>query len=291
MSLFCLYKNVGFCRGNKPRVSKAFVAFWDKVYKLKHKGDKVMKKYLLLGASLIVASSAYAEFDCTKIPTCADLGFTMSTTDCQGKQILRCPREPDNDNRVFCGGCKVGAVLCDDLQCYDADNIPSDKTPIAVVFDSANRLAIGLNDAPSTMGWASTKNDTPLPNYTTEEEALAAKETGKENTATIVALGEDYASSKYASGYCYNLTEGNQPEGSWFLPSLKELKLLCNNKDSVNYSILHVGGSSISTSYRWTSTESSPQNAWRLSIFSCKADGFNDNNYLYKSFVRCAIQY
>ena len=288
MFLFYLYKNVGFCRGSKPRVSKAFVAFWDKVYKLKYKGDKVMKKYLLLGTSLIVASSAYAEFDCTKIPTCADLGFTMSTTDCQGKQILRCPREPNNDNAVFCGGCKVGAVLCDDLQCYDADNIPSDKTPIAVVFDSANRLAIGLNDAPTIIAWVSVLEDTPLPNYATSEEALTAKETGKQNTATIVALGGDYASSDYAPGYCYNLTEGGQPVGSWFLPSLKELKAIYDNKATIYTALTSAGGTALRTSFCWSSTEYGSSVVWKLSM---DHGSIGRNNKASNSYVRCGLAF
>ena len=62
-----------------------------------------MKKYLLLYTALTVASSAYA-LDCATPPTCAEWGFTMSTDDCAGKFVLRCPREPNNDNAVFCGG-------------------------------------------------------------------------------------------------------------------------------------------------------------------------------------------
>ena len=252
-----------------------------------------MKKYLLLATSLIVASSAYAEFDCTKIPTCADLGFTMSTTDCQGKQILRCPREPNNDNAVFCGGeieCKIGSILYDDLKCYAIDNVPSDKTPIAVVFDTENRLAIGLNNAPSTMGWASTKNDTPLPNYTTEEEALAAKETGKENTATIVALGGDYASSNYAPGYCYNLTEGGQPIGSWFLPNLKESKIIYDNKSTINTTFDKINAKRLTEAFYWTSTEYNASQA--RGIYMSNSDlHYNPKINGGKARVRCAIQY
>ena len=60
-----------------------------------------MKKYLLLGTSLIVASSAYAEFDCTKQPTCEDLGYLQTKEQCTGKNMLKCPFETD---KVFCTG-------------------------------------------------------------------------------------------------------------------------------------------------------------------------------------------
>ncbi len=82
-----------------------------------------MKKYLLLCTALTVASSAYA-LDCATPPTCAEWGFTMSTDDCAGKFVLRCPREPNNDNAVFCGGdtpatkCKAeGYTLNDGADC------------------------------------------------------------------------------------------------------------------------------------------------------------------------------
>ena len=247
-----------------------------------------MKKYLLLGTSLIVASSAYAAFDCTKIPTCADLGFTMSATDCAGKNMLKCPFDTD---KVFCGGCKVGAVLCDDLQCYDADNIPSDKTPIAVVFDSANRLAIGLNNAPSTMYWSSIKEDiSGLTNYTSSSAALTETTTGKENTATIVALGGDYASSNYAPGYCYNLTEGGQPIGSWFLPNLKESKIIYDNKSTINTTFDKINAKRLTEAFYWTSTEYNASQA--RGIYMSNSDlHYNPKINGGKARVRCAIQY
>ena len=53
---------------------------------------------LLLSVSLVVA------LECDTVPTCEYQGFTMSVSDCVGKNTLRCPREPDNDNAVYCGG-------------------------------------------------------------------------------------------------------------------------------------------------------------------------------------------
>ena len=61
-----------------------------------------MRKYLLLCTALTISSSAYAALDCATPPTCEEWGFTMTTSDCAGKFVLRCPREPNNDNAVFC---------------------------------------------------------------------------------------------------------------------------------------------------------------------------------------------
>ena len=256
-----------------------------------------MRKYLLLCTALTISSSAYAALDCATPPTCEEWGFTMTTSDCAGKFVLRCPREPNNDNAVFCGGenvtsieCSLGSILYDDLKCYNLDSVPEDKEPIAVVFDTTNRLAIGLNDASSTMKWSSASSDiSGLTNYATSSTALTETTTGKQNTATIIALGGDYSSSSYAPGYCYNLTEGGQTEGSWFLPNLKELKAIYDNKPTVDTALTSAGGTTFSLGYYWSSTEYSSIYAWRLYV----DDGSTSyrNKISYSSYVRCGIKY
>jgi len=254
-----------------------------------------MRKYLLLCTALTISSSAYAALDCATPPTCEEWGFTMTTSDCAGKFVLRCPREPNNDNAVFCGGenvtsieCSLGSILYDDLQCYNS--APSGKKAVAVVFDPTNRLAIGLNDASSTMTWSSASSDiSGLTNYTTSSTALTETTTGKQNTATIIALGGDYSSSSYAPGYCYNLTEGGQTEGSWFLPNLKELKAIYDNKATIDTALTSAGGTTFSLGYYWSSTEYSSIYAWRLYV----DDGSTSyrNKISYSSYVRCGIKY
>ncbi len=262
-----------------------------------------MKKYLLLGTSLIVASSAYAEFDCTKIPTCADLGYLQTATDCAGKNMLKCPFETD---KVFCESesssdgieankpqnCAVGDILYSDLNCYDESSLPSGKvTPIAVVFDTESRLAIGLNDAPSMMAWSSVQEDIAgLTNYTSESTALTETTTGKQNTATIMTLGGDYASSDYAPGYCYNLTEGEQPIGSWFLPSLKELKAIYDNQTTIDTALTNSGGTALDITYRyWSSTAYGSYAAWNLAMISGTMLDNNKTNY--RTYVRCGLAF
>ena len=67
-----------------------------------------MKKYLLLCTALTISSSAYAAIDCSVRPSCADLGYTQTETDCAGKFILKCPFD---ETAVFCGGVD-GAAKC-----------------------------------------------------------------------------------------------------------------------------------------------------------------------------------
>jgi len=284
-----------------------------------------MKKYLLLCTALTVASSAYAALDCATPLTCAEWGFTMSTDDCAGKFVLRCPREPNNDNAVFCekektceeGGylsakpseaytceevtfgnkgcytncyCPVGSILYNNLKCYTSNDAPAISYPIAVVFDATNKLAIGLENADTLLTWAAntSENVSSLSDYTTSSAALAETTTGKQNTTRIVALGGNYASSSYAPGYCYNLTTGGQAKGSWFLPNLKELKAIYDNKTTLNTAFTSTGGTALAENTYWTSTEYNANNAWILVMSNGHMSGNGKNMY---NFIRCALSY
>jgi len=40
--------------------------------------------------------------DCNSTPTCAEMGYTKTLAECEGKQVLRCPLDITNDSAVFC---------------------------------------------------------------------------------------------------------------------------------------------------------------------------------------------
>ncbi|MBE6444147.1 MAG: DUF1566 domain-containing protein, partial [Alphaproteobacteria bacterium] len=95
--------------------------------------------------------------------------------------------------------------------------------------------------------------------------------------------------SSYAPGYCYNLTEGGQTEGSWFLPNLKELKAIYDNKATIDTALTNAGGSTFTNSYYWSSTEYSSLGAWPLNV-SSGFMLFNDKTYGYY-YVRCGLAF
>ena len=60
-----------------------------------------MNKYLLMGIvglSMGWSVSVLAQ-TCTRLPTCEELGFTKSESDCNGKSMVRCPL---NKGKVYC---------------------------------------------------------------------------------------------------------------------------------------------------------------------------------------------
>ena len=109
----------------------------------------------------------------------------------------------------------------------------SGKTPIGIVFDIKNRLAVALNPLPLNTGlnWCSGNNcDRDIPTlengYYTKINGIEVNTDGKANTAAIIAFGKANNISYPAAEYCYNYTTEGTNTGDWFLPSLKELDIM-----------------------------------------------------------------
>ena len=204
-----------------------------------------MQKFLLMvcGCIFAMTKSAYAA-SCQTLPSCDDLGYVDSEEECPNGDFVRCPVD---ESKVFClsyTGCKVGSILYDDFMCYR--NPPEGKTPIAVVFDTEDRLAVSLN-------YVSSQDVTWGPNSAIDGlyncyDYNCGKD-GAYNTMIITyQLSKEKTYSdikKYAAPYCYYSTEGDVLEGSWFLPSMYQLKSLCDNKDVVNETMKEVAGTEL----------------------------------------------
>ncbi|MCX4349430.1 MAG: hypothetical protein OSJ76_06585, partial [Alphaproteobacteria bacterium] len=143
-------------------------------------GIKLLFMALVLKMSLIIPAQATT---CAVPPTCKQMGYTMKKADCGGNPVLRCPFALSDDNQVFCGAAaentsqvvSIGAIVYGDGTV--ASGVVTGKTPIGVVFDTANRLAVALTDVKKDgtagserMPWSSSSCDTPgLQNCTTTE--------------------------------------------------------------------------------------------------------------------------
>jgi len=158
------------------------------------------------------------------------------------------------------------------------------------VFDTTNKLAIGLTQASSTMKWWSSYEDVSgLENCTINAARTTCGTSGKTNSAALVAAG--YTNASYAAGYCYNQTTGGLAKGDWFLPSLKELNTIYTNKSTIDSAITSAGGTVIGISDCWSSTEAGSDYALVLNMnggFLYSYSGDKCTSYLH---VRCAVAY
>ena len=251
-----------------------------------------MRKYLLImSAGCIGWLATGAQAACPVFPTCEEMGYTMTATDCPGRATLKCPSD---HAKVFCIAdssveCQIGSVLYDDLKCYDTP--PDGKTALGVVFDTSKRLAIIYGAGANNIAWGGYRTDISGLVNCTDSNYTSCGTDGKSNTQKIVAaLGE---SSDHAAGFCYTLTHGGLAKGSWFLPSGSELKTLYNNKTKVNAGLASLGSPSLPTSddYYWASTEYSSDFALNLGLGNGSVN--HTSKYLSTSFVyaRCAVKY
>lgn len=167
---------------------------------------------------------------CTIAPTCENLGYTKSESECKNENILKCPFD---QNKIFCSPSShpsskpcpspaIGYLLYSDMTCsaeYDKT-----KTVIGRIFSSKYRLAMSLKNHKTQ--WSNEKFDISyLPKYFDSTEAVSDWN-GKENTKIIIdyckANGKSCPAAEYAYSYS---TEGTKP-GDWYLPALGELVLL-----------------------------------------------------------------
>ena len=253
-------------------------------------GIKLLFMALVLKMSLIIPAQATT---CAVPPTCKQMGYTMKKADCGGNPVLRCPFALSDDNQVFCGAVaentsqvvSIGAIVYGDGTV--ASGIVTGKTPIGVVFDTANRLALALTDVKKDgtagserMEWSSSYCDTPgLQNCTATEIPYGTNLTpitcgvdGRLNTNAILA------SSCNGTTYAATATNNYQPTGcakdfckktKWFLPSIRDLQNIYLQKTQIDASLTLLKGYSATTvknDYYWSSTEYSMYSAWRFGM-------------------------
>lgn len=260
-----------------------------------NKKCKQMMGAVLLMASFSQSGSALAT-SCAVPPTCEQLGYKMKVDDCGENPVLRCPFALSDDNQVYCTESaqnqvvSVGAILYGDGTV--ASGLVTGKTPIGIVFDTANRLAVALTDinssgsaGSSTMYWSSSYCDTPnLDNCTSSDGLTSCGVDGRANTTAILNCGSSCGTTPAATA-----TNSYEPSGcskdfckktKWFLPSMRDLITLYNAKSYVNASLsltASSGAKTLTESYYWSSTEYTNYGAWSLWVGG--GSRYNDDKY------------
>ncbi len=258
-----------------------------------------MRKLSLLLMIGTILAPLSVEAACKTAPDCASLGYTMDASKCSGA-ALKCPWDLSK------AACKE-KKLTSELPILYGDGtvskeILSGKTPIGVVFDTANRLAVALTDVKKDgtagserMQWSSSYCDTPgLQNCTATEIPYGTNLTpitcgvdGRLNTNAILA------STCNGTTYAATATNNYQPTGcakdfckktKWFLPSIRDLQNIYLQKTQIDASLTLLKGYSATTvknEYYWSSTEGSEVSVWLFSMLTGGRSngGKYENNY------------
>ena len=249
-----------------------------------------MRKFLLYSSALVAFTmSGVAEAACIQTPNCTTLGYT-STTACEGG--IKCPfgnawnctladeisqlkitieklEQTVQDEAL--SKCQIGDILYSDMSCNA--NVVASKTPIGVIFDTTNRLAIGLES--SAEYWSDKYFDVPeLSNITS---SVTADWQGKKNTQIVSeyckAKGYSCPAFEYVNSY---QTEGTKA-GDWYLPAAGELKAIYDSQNSLDTALSKIGGEALNSMSHWSSSEYSDAYAWMLYFYDADMDN-NDKD-------------
>ena len=232
------------------------------------------------GAEVCYSGSLKKFSECKEV---CDSKFQYDSSNCTGDKVL---------TGNSCGGkyekceakVKAGDILYSDMT--TSSELKENKKPIAVVFDTANKLAVAVSGNLTcffchrvSSGLAEYESyNPPLAAYTTEAAALADM-SGAENTTAL----ETYMKSKNET-----VTDGTYymhkpsfaglyglPDSVWFTPALGELKNLYANRDAVDAGLRKLGSSFDGLTRRkysyavgsvarvvWSSTFKGQEKAW-----------------------------
>ena len=256
----------------------------------------MMKKNVLIAGAMLLMITAFSvnkvqAQTCVMPPSCEDLGYTMTEADCgNAVKFLKCPHD---QSKMFCLSqeevdgntvAHVGDIMYSD-KTFSTELIKT-KTPIGVVFDDANRLAVALDQ--TSLVWSTERVD--IPTLGNCSEPFSCSTNGKQNTAAIMTYVKTngktgkYPAAEYCTSYKPSTVYQDEvwyAEGQWFLPSMKELQTLYKNKAVVNASLQKVNAVTLSSDYYWSSTEYSANDAWLLDVLNGGKNLYSKDSYNY----------
>lgn len=212
---------------------------------------------------------------CVRPPSCSELGYNYTATDCQGYARLVCPF----DNTMFY--CAPTPVAVGDFLYTDMTSSPMiipSKTVMGIVIDSPNRIALSINQINITGGWGATIDIPELTNYTNVTDAKTDMN-GFENTKKIITYGENHSFTFPAAEAAYTYSPGNSNTSKkWFIPALGQMASFIKQNTVFQKAVKAVSGTALTPGLGMSSTEASASNSY---VYYGEALSFlKTNNYI-----------
>ena len=229
------------------------------------------------------------------ISSCPSNATCSYFSDCSSKiQSWSCNSGYEKSGNACVASIKVGSIVYGDGSVSEA--VVVTKTPVGVVFDVQNRLAVALEDTyfddhDKYMGAGTYAGKTCVSTAvkcTNKEELLSCGVDGQANTsAALVALcTRDYDQNRAPLAVHSYVPSGCGAtfcqKTKWFIPSARDLINIYNSKDVINKTINILNGNTLGGDY-WSSTEYDNIKVWRVVISSYT---MNHPSYKYSSSER-----
>ena len=260
--------------------------------------------FALMFGTILYAGNVLAS-NCVQMPDCQSLGFTKTESECSGKPTVFCPTDK---SKAFCST-NSNEKIETPLPILFGDGTVSNKlltgkTPIGIVFDETNHLAVALTDVKKdgsagseTMFWSnsicnvSNITDCGMPNT----DFNSCGEDGKINTAGMLMCGCCHGTP--AATACYRFepigcSKDFCKKGKWFLPSMKELQNIYLLRQQINTSLTLLKdfeSQTIDNNYYWSSTERNQATAWLLLMGTGYKTDFDKNGH--NEYVRPVVSF
>lgn len=171
---------------------------------------------VMTGLCLLTAGEVFAAA-CSTPPDCASLGYTMSAADCSGLNSIKCPSDP---TKVWCDqpaddGLRIGDYLYSDKTTSPA--LVSGKTPIGIVIDVSNRIAVSLEE--KTLPWVK-KNSSCF------SSALSSGDGSWNRTRSMYDV---CSSDSPAAEFCFTYQTEGTLKGDWAIPAKSDFRKIMGN--------------------------------------------------------------
>ncbi len=220
-----------------------------------------MKKEILAAAavsgSLLMISGAWAQ-TCVTPPSCEELGYTKSASDCEGMESLLCPFDKSKYYCVDVAGSLAnaapGMILYSDGTV--SENVVSGKTPVGIVayVAGSTRLAVALEE--TTKSWGADDHDVwCVGNMVSSVTQFDFN--GALNTQCLINDNIPHPAAEYCNTY-KPVSSGTGASG-WYLPAAGELVMMSFNFEAINSTLQRLSKTQLSSDiynpYYWSSSE------------------------------------
>lgn len=175
-------------------------------------------KFIFLTVICLFLNSPAQSAECTSQPSCSQLGYSKTLSECSGRASLQCPFD---SSLYFCSDiAKIGDIYYTDGTI--SSEVISGKTPMGIVYrvDGIHGDIINIEPIDASFSLVYT-NVSCLTDYK-ENTAARADLNGFANTNCIATTKtlSDYP----AFEHCYQLSLRNDDNHKWYLPTIGEFE-------------------------------------------------------------------
>lgn len=153
---------------------------------------------------------------------------------------------------------------------------------VAVLTNNC-KFVIAPTQSDSTLVWAPHGAQNSVPGVTTTTMSSEARKDYKGVSNSSAIVSKYRAGTNYAAGWCQNFSFENGKEG--YLGACGEWREAYNNKAEIDACMSLIGGTAITSSYYWTSSQYNAANAWTSAWTGSMSNNIKNRTYFVRAFA------